>query len=341
MPISFENFKPQGEHVSSLMEQIRQDKLFHAILITGDEGTGKKTLSDLIARAVLCRSEESVRPCGRCKSCLMIDAKSHPDYILIQKGVPLAPDIKKDRGTIPVEDIREMIRITSSHSFEGGKRVVVVHDADKMTPQAQNCLLKTLEDPPEDTVFILNCKRAEQLLPTVVSRCRQFRLHNWSNEYIYTVLTRAGYNPDIASRASIDSGGSVGIALKLAGDREYWEKRKEITETFLGIKQRSDILRVSSVWKDRKDEADILFYIMESEFDRLLHFSCLREKDLSVSLPDDIPDSWKSFFEKARISDFCLLFDAISAARKQVQSAVNFQSVIEQFLFMMMEVKYK
>ena len=181
------SFIQQGDELCSLIHQMENGTLVHATLITGEKGVGKKTLARLIASGLLCRSDGK-RPCGICRDCVMAAGEEHPDMIVIRKGYPIAPDVKKDRSTIPVDDIREMIRLCSTHTFDGRARVVLLFEAGKMTPQAQNCLLKTLEEPPDNTYLLLVTDHPDALLKTVISRTRQVHLHAWPDSYIRYVL---------------------------------------------------------------------------------------------------------------------------------------------------------
>ena len=130
--ITFEDFSFQGEEIRTLRKQIEENRMVHAILITGEIGTGKRTLANLIAEALVCKADYN-KPCGKCSGCILAMAGEHPDITIIDKGKPLSRDTAKGRTTIPVDDIREMIRLCSQYSYEGGNRVVIIPNAENMT----------------------------------------------------------------------------------------------------------------------------------------------------------------------------------------------------------------
>jgi DNA polymerase-3 subunit delta' len=326
--ISFNDFLQQGEEISTVLDQIREKRLVHALLIQGEPGTGKKTFAGLVSSALMCKADHDV-PCGVCSGCRLASSGEHPDIIKIEKGKPLSADTAKGRSSIPVDDIREMIRICSQYPFEGGNRVVIISDAENMTVQAQNCLLKILEEPPRNTYFLLTSAHPDQLLTTVRSRCRPFKLIPWAISYIFRILTESGAEEEKARKAASFSSGSIGNALRLLSDNEYWDTRETVMNSFFRNTKRSEILCISSEWKDNKNVSDMLFAILEDNIHRLaLHrFSGQGHVDIS-----EFPTSWQRFASEASPERFTELSDKIIEAKKQTSFNVNFQAVVEQLL---------
>ena len=326
--IGFEDFSLQGKEISSLRSRIEEGRLVHAILITGEPGTGKRTLAMLLASALMCKTGSGI-PCGTCSGCRLAASGEHPDITVIEKGIPLSPDTAKGRSTIPVDDIREMIRICSQYPYEGGNRAMIIRDAENMTVQAQNCLLKILEEPPANTYFLMTSAHPEQLLVTVRSRCRPVRLKPWNEEYIQKLLMDSGIDRDKASKPASVSSGSIGTAFALIADDAYWQMRDEVMNAFFRCRKRSDVLMISSGWKDRKADSDRLFAILEHDLRSLLRF-----RTGSGEKPDlsEFPAEWKRFAAEADPERFSRLSDRISEARRQNAFNVNYQAVIEQLL---------
>ena len=306
--------------------------MVHALLISGEAGSGKWSLARTLASTLLCQGE-SGKPCGKCRACIQMEHLEHPDLTVLQKGAPISPEIKKPPANIPIKDIREMIRRVSVHALEGNRRAVIIRHAEDMGHEAQNALLKTLEEPPEGTFFLLTCIRTQDLLPTIISRCRPLKMRPWSEKTILKALREHGVPEDRARHAATAGRGSIGAALKIAEDESYWQFRKEVTADFLECPSRSEILKISTRWKDRKGEADALFSILEDSLSQMLHQRC-------GTVPEgeaDIPARWKHFAGQAETEKFTKLFDGLLLARKRTAAQVNFQAVIEQVILLLME----
>ena len=329
--ITLEDFAPQGGVTALIRKELEGGRFPHATLIQGGAGTGKKTLARLLAQGLVCRGEHP--PCGSCAECRLAAAGEHPNLTILQAGMPIAPGLKKDRTTIPVDDIRELVRICGEHTLSGGRRVALIYGAEDMTPQAQNALLKTLEEPPENTCFLLTTEHPDALLTTVISRCQRISLHPWTERQIAEILIRRGTDRQRAEAAARVAEGSIGRAIADAEDESYWKKRKEWSAQFLGLERHGDILGVSGAWKDRKNEADALFMYLEEQVRSLLKFR-LDPRETLIS--DEIPEKWRQAAGKADLGFFARLNDLIGKARREKDANVNFQAVVEQLLFGML-----
>jgi DNA polymerase-3 subunit delta' len=148
---------------------LAQGRLPHALLLTGLQGLGKGVLADAIARQLLCEAASTESgPCGRCSACIQIDAGTHPDYMKV--------GLEEDASVIKIDQIRMLAEKLSLSSHQGGYKVVTLDPADNMNVNAANSLLKTLEEPSDNTVLVLVCERPSQLPATVRSRCQQLRV---------------------------------------------------------------------------------------------------------------------------------------------------------------------
>ena len=202
--------------VTGLARQIASGEVAHAWLLLGPAGSGKRPTSIAMAAAIQC-PEQPGAGCGRCSTCLRVLRHRHPDVHHIIPEGPL----------IPVDVIRESVIPEASRSpFEARMKVFIIEEAERMNPAAQNALLKTLEEPPGDTVFILISDREEELLETISSRCRVVRLEPVPEQRIVELLTRQGVTDESALIAARVSDGDLERALSVATDDATGKRRK-------------------------------------------------------------------------------------------------------------------
>lgn len=155
-----------------LQTALRHDRIAHAYLFHGEEGIGKQLVALRFAQAINCESgdgPEGPDACGRCRSCLQIEARTHPDFLAI------APDAEMANPQIKIEQIRELEQQIVYQPLVGRKKIFLINDADRMTLGAANALLKTLEEPPGHSVLLLVSGRPSALPATVRSRCQSLR----------------------------------------------------------------------------------------------------------------------------------------------------------------------
>lgn len=330
------DFQGQGALFDGLRRTLDGGTFVHAYLISGAAGMGKRTLARLMAQHLLCTGEH--KPCGACPACIQVLHDEHPDLITVRPGKPIAPGVKAGLVGIPVDEIRYVLTLVGQHTFEGGRRVVIIERAEKMNPNAQNALLKTLEEPLPGTVFLILSESPGLLLPTIVSRCRTLKLHPWPDEVLLRVLDRHGVEPAMARRVIAVSGGSIGRALSVAADEAYWQRRSDIMEDFFATPSRSDVLRVSTAWKDRKDEADELLRSVEDLLRTLMLVRFARQDEALLA---DYPAPWQRFAQEGTLDAFLGLMDAVSRARRLRANQVTWQAAVEQLLLRLMEEKSK
>lgn len=307
LPVNAEN---------ALKREMRSGRFSHALLLSGQKGIGKRTLATYLAKGLLCQHEDAaLRPCGICRSCKRFENGTHSNLLL--------PQVKSGDKSIKIEAIRNILDELSHHSLESGARVVLLANADRMTPQAQNCLLKTLEEAADRTHFILTCDSERGILPTILSRCRIERMQPWDDERMARELRKTGLD-----RARIDelirlSEGSIGRAMSVQEDSAYWTARENVRKAFFTISKPGDIPQRLSLLKDKKDDSSQYLDILEQTVSRYLHARMLGSEDIQSPSP---------LWDKAPVASLRRILDAILAARRLRAANVGWQSVAEQLM---------
>ena len=199
-----------------LARSIARGSLPPSLLFTGPDGVGKKLVARAVAEALNCLSPHDHDACGTCAACRRIAKGTHPDVITIEPP---------DAGSIKIDQVRPAIAATAYRPFEGRWRVVIVDEADRLGDDAENSLLKSLEEPPPASVFILVTSRPEMLLATIRSRCSRLRFGRLSAGDVAGFLTgRHGVAADEAHAIAAVADGSPGRALE-AGSKAYRDAR--------------------------------------------------------------------------------------------------------------------
>ncbi|MFA5906912.1 MAG: DNA polymerase III subunit, partial [Desulfobacula sp.] len=234
----FDQMQYQSEAFLELTHIIRTRAIPNALLFHGHENTGRKEAALIFAKGCNCKGGVGLF-CSTCPSCHKIDNNSHPDMIFI--------DLPAGKNIITISLIRELGNILSSRPNEAKFRMVLISNADAMNVQAQNALLKMLEEPPENTFFILLAVKTDLLLPTIISRCRKIRFKPLSSKVIAKrLISKFQTDPELARIISEAVGSDfkkILTNLNLLGEKDSSEeergdwakKRKWLLDTLIDI----------------------------------------------------------------------------------------------------------
>lgn len=199
--------------ISHFRSSIEMDRISHAYIIGGEEGSGRGTLAYCFAKTLQCETGDS-ESCGGCKSCKQAESGNHPDIIYVTHEKP---------NTISVEEIRDqVVNSMQIKPYSSRYKIYIIEEAEKMTEEAENALLKTIEEPPEYGIVIIITKNPDKLLPTIRSRCiivttkpvKEKDIHNY-------LVENCGVDESKATFAVEYAQGNLGKAIMLATNEEY------------------------------------------------------------------------------------------------------------------------
>lgn len=247
--MAFDNIIGNENRKELLSKIVKSNNIVHSYIYTGEEGIGKKLFAIEFAKMVLCTSNED-KPCDRCKSCIEFNGKSNPDFEIIENS-----------GNIKIDQIRLFQTKIAEKPITSNKKVYIIDDAHTMTREAQNCLLKTLEEPPEYIIIILITSNENMLLNTIKSRCMKINFNIIDDELLKKYL-QENYNiHEISKNVLSTIGGSIKKAILLKDKEEIYKNIEEIISN-LETKNIIDILNNSEIiYKNKEDIFDILDYI--------------------------------------------------------------------------------
>jgi len=321
----------QESAITILRNSLRSGRLAHAYLFLGPEGVGKRLTALTLAKAANCQSPpEEGESCERCSSCGKVNSLNHADVIL------LAPEGE----FIKIDQIRDLQKRLRYRPLEGGRRFCVIDSADSMNEAAANALLKTLEEPPDETHLILIASRPHQLLPTILSRCQWVKFKPLFSGHIVQILQKVqGMEVEKANFLASLAGGSAGKALAL-DDRVDFQKRLDWLRAFsdLSGKTTEEIFEVCERIAKEEEEVNDLLELWKLWVRDLMVSKAQGEDRKGSSLRLINHDLRPKVSEEARNYSFDRLdslFTLISDVQKSIARNANRQLALETMMFEM------
>ena len=246
----FENLIGNEKIRRDLENILKNENVFHSYMFIGTEGIGKKEFAKEFAKGILCLNEDT--PCGKCKSCLEFDNNNNPDYYFIGLG---------EENSIKIDVIREMQKKIQELPIVSKRKVYIIDDFDFVTREAQNCLLKTIEEPPEFVTIILITSNESKVLNTIKSRCLKLNFENIEDNKLKDFL-ETNYNiKEISDNKIKLYNGSIGKAIKIHNKEEIYiqvEKVFENTENYNIITAKNNL---EVLYKEKDYINELLDYI--------------------------------------------------------------------------------
>lgn len=255
--MNFENIVGNDKNKQLLNDIIKTKNISHGYMFLGISGIGKSLFAKEFAKAILCNEQIG---CNKCKSCIEFDSSNNPDYNIIE------PEEK----SIKIEQIRLMNNKIYEKPIISSKKVYIINNAQMLTKEAQNCLLKTLEEPPEYAVIILIGTNENMFLNTIRSRCVKINFNKINDEELKNILVEKYEYSNITQNLLKLFSGSIGKAISLQGKQEIY---LEIENTFNNIENINiiDLLNKKEIITKNKEEImDILEYINVLFFEKIV-----------------------------------------------------------------------
>lgn len=246
--MSWKRIRGHDVLVQAFQRVIRRGRLAHAYLFAGPPGIGKKLFAVELAKTLLCEAPDTARtldPCGVCPACLQIEAGTHPDFFLVKKPEEL--------HEFPIALMRDLFERISLRPARGRGKAVLIDDADELNPEAANCFLKTLEEPPPHSLLILIGTSADRQLPTVVSRCQVVNFTRLPAADVAALLRAGGITDEALLARLLRAGeGSPGAARELS-DPALWDFRAKLLRALASLP--IDSVDLSKAWMEFAEEA--------------------------------------------------------------------------------------
>ena len=245
----FENIIGNLKIKTALEKSVNQNKVSHSYLFVGMQGIGKKMIATEFAKMLLCLDNKKY--CNNCKSCIEFDTNNNPDFLLISP----------DGNSIKIEQIRDIQKNIQEKPIISNKKVYIIDDADLMTQEAQNCLLKTLEEPPEFATIILIGSNSNAFLPTIKSRCTIMNFDKITNDEMKQYLKKQ-YNIDNIDENMIQMyQGSIGKAIELKEKQEEYKNIEKIINNIDQYDLVDFINNAEFLYKCKEEINNVLDYI--------------------------------------------------------------------------------
>lgn len=318
----------QEQIVEHLKSAIKMQKISHAYILQGERSSGKEFIAKVFAAALQCEEQEG-EPCGECRSCKQAASGNQPDIIKVTHEKP---------NTIGVEDIRKVTGDIAIKPYSSPRKIYIINEAEKMTVQAQNALLKSLEEPPAYVVILLLTTNVDTLLPTIQSRCVLLTMKPVKDEAVKNFLMKDLMIPEYKADVCVAfARGNVGKAKALASSEEFeniksdavtllkYIRDMEINEIVLAIKKIAeykfdinDYLDILSVWY-----RDVLLFKATNDVNHLIF------KDEIQYIKRTADQSAYEGIEE--------ILDALEKAKSRLKANVNFDLTMELLLLTIKE----
>lgn len=317
-----------SEVIEHLQKGIQENKVSHAYILAGEKGSGKRLLANIFASTLQCE-KGSIQPCGTCKSCMQVEGGNQPDIIYVTH----------EKASLGVDDIRQQVNNdVAIKPYSSVRKIYIIPDGEKMTEQAQNALLKTIEEPPEYAVFLLLTENVNAFLPTILSRCVTLQLKPVDAKLIKKFLMERMQIPDyLAELSAAFSQGNVGKAIRYASSEEFIEMKNDTIYvlTHVDDMKNYEIMQFIKKMAEKKGDVDDYLDLMLLWYRDVLMFKVTQ--DINGLLFADEISSIRKQAQSKQYEGIEAIIQAIEKAKVRLKANVNFDTAMELMIFVMKE----
>lgn len=327
--LSFQDIIGHDQIKEHFRKAVKNHQVSHAYILTGEAGMGRKSLANAFALTLLCEKGR-IDPCMECHACKQVLSGNHPDLIYVSH---------EKAGSIGVDDIRKQINDTIMvRPYSSYYKIYIVDEAEKMTAQAQNALLKTIEEPPSYAIIILLTTNQEAFLPTILSRCIQLKLKPLRDSVVKAYLMEKMQVPEAdADIYAAFARGNLGKAIKIASSEEFKLLHKEMLHLLKHIHDMDISELLDYIRKLKEDNLDIYECLdfMQIWYRDVLLYKVTKDINLMI-----FRDEYRVINEISKNSAYDGLeriLEAIDKARVRLDANVNMELAMELMLLVMKE----
>lgn len=316
----FNSIIGQEQMIEHFKSAIEMDKVSHAYIIQGDYDSGKKLMASVFAKALQCE-QKGTEPCNHCTSCLQADTGNQPDIIYVSHEKP---------NSIGIHDVREQINGSIGiKPYSSDYKIYIVDEAEKMTAEAQNALLKTIEEPPAYAVIFLLTTNLGKLLPTILSRCVVLNIQPVKDELIKKHLLSLGVEERQAEFCTAFSMGNVGKAIRVATSEEFNEIKNDCVHMLKHAKDMQVYELIQAVKELTKYKLQIYDYL---DFMLMWYRDVLLLKATGNANSLIYQEQYSSIRDRGNQSSYegiQKIIEEIEKAKVRLRANVNFELTIE------------
>lgn len=326
---NFRNIIGQDQAKEHFQTAIETGNISHAYIINGETGSGRRMLADAFAKTLQCEKRQDSDACDGCKSCHQAESGNHPDIRYITH----------EKASISVDDIREQLNNDIQiKPYSSGHKIYIIPDANKMTEQAQNALLKTIEEPPAYAIILLLTDNLNALLPTIQSRCVTINTKPISKEEIAGYLiSHLSMEPKQAEIAAGFCQGNMGKAIRFANSQDFQQMKEDTLHLLINIDNLdvSEIVDTIRIFSQKKGMINDYLDLMLLWYRDVLMFKVTKDANLLL-----YRDQFHDISHQASTrtyEDIENILQAIDKAKMRLDANVNFDVTMELMALTMKE----